>query len=268
MVPFVVACGKRATPPGCLPGLDAGPVAEQVPQVRALAEHTLRRGQGDAGELQEGRLALGDDGRLVHERPPHRLGSGSTCSDKPSTEPSATFRWVSRHVLLVVCAPYNASRRTDDSSYLPDAHRVARLHHRMQRRRGAFLLACASSSTSPGAGGAGGTRRGRHPYATAPTRTPCSEGGPRLRPPRQRPVWPRRPRAPLMARRAPRARADIDCDEGTFCVVVYGTCASASMIMGPGKGGHRPDGGACVPAPALPTTCAAPAPSTGLIPST
>jgi hypothetical protein len=48
---------------------------------------------------------------------------------------------------------------------------------------------------------------------------------------------------------------DIDCDEGTFCVVVYGTCAQPSMLMGPGKGGHLPDGGACVPAPAFPTTC-------------
>jgi len=41
-------------------------------------------------------------------------------------------------------------------------------------------------------------------------------------------------------------RRDIDCAVGTFCVVVNGTCAPASLIEGPGSGGHSHDGGACV----------------------
>jgi hypothetical protein len=48
---------------------------------------------------------------------------------------------------------------------------------------------------------------------------------------------------------------DIDCVDGTFCVVVYGTCAAAGMIQGPGKGGHAAGGAACHAAPAFPTTC-------------
>jgi hypothetical protein len=46
-----------------------------------------------------------------------------------------------------------------------------------------------------------------------------------------------------------------DACKDNFCVVVEGTCAASSMIMGPGKGGHHADGSACVSAPAFPTTC-------------
>lgn len=48
---------------------------------------------------------------------------------------------------------------------------------------------------------------------------------------------------------------DIDCAEGTFCVVVSGQCAPPSLIVGPGKGGHAADGGACVASPAFAMDC-------------
>lgn len=48
---------------------------------------------------------------------------------------------------------------------------------------------------------------------------------------------------------------DIDCLDGTFCYVVKGTCAPASLIEGPGKGGHQESGDACAAAPAFTATC-------------
>ena len=50
-------------------------------------------------------------------------------------------------------------------------------------------------------------------------------------------------------------KRDIDCLDGTFCVVVFETCAKSTMILGPGKGGRANGGGACRPQPAFPADC-------------
>jgi hypothetical protein len=50
-------------------------------------------------------------------------------------------------------------------------------------------------------------------------------------------------------------KRDIDCAKGTFCVVVYETCAPSDLIEGPGRGGTSADGAACAASPAFAADC-------------